>query len=92
MKRLKLTNNKGFTTAEILISLMIIVIFTSIITSGFYSYYISVQSKNRRTIALNTIIDVIENVEMMKYEDVSQDSVNLLIENLKENKTIRKFL
>lgn len=89
LREKKITDNKGFTTAEIMISIMIIILFTSIITGSFYSYYVSIQSKNRRTIATNLIIDLIENVEMMKYEDVTQDTVNSLIENLKNNGTIR---
>lgn len=92
MRRCKNIDNKGFTTAEIIISIIIIILFTSIIANSFYNYYISVQSKNRRTISTNALIDVIENVEMMKYEDVTKDSVNSLIETLKDNGTIRNKL
>ncbi len=89
MKIYKYINNKGFTTAEIIISITIIILFTAIITSAFYNYYISVQSKNRKTIATNIIIDIIENVEMMEYEEISQDIVNTLIQTLKDNGTIQ---
>ncbi len=89
MKIFKCTSNKGFTTAEIIISIIIIIIFTSIITSAFYNYYISIQSKNRKTIATNIVIDIIENVEMMKYEEVTQDKVNTLVQTLKDNGTIQ---
>lgn len=90
MKVFKSTSNKGFTTAEIIISIIIIILFTSVIVSAYYNYYISVQSKNRKTIATNIIIDIIENVEIMKYDDVNQDSINILIEELKNNGTIFK--
>ncbi len=89
LKIYKYTDNKGFTTAEIIISIAIIIIFTTIITSAFYNYYVSAQSKNRKTIATNIIIDVIENVEMMKYEETSQDTVNTLIQTLKDNGIIQ---
>ena len=67
MKIFRCTSDKGFTTAEIIISIIIIIIFTSIITSTFYNYYVSIQSKNRKTVATNIIIDIIEKVEMIKY-------------------------
>lgn len=81
-------NNKGFTTSEIIISIMIIIAFVSIITSGFYNYYISIQEKNRRTIATNAIIDVIENIEMMNYEDITVSLVDNLIQELTNDGTI----
>lgn len=89
MKVFKCTSNKGFTTAEIIISIIIIIIFTSIITSAFYNYYISIQSKNRKTIATNITIDIIENVEMMEYEQTSQEAINTLLQTLKDNGTIQ---
>lgn len=88
LKTCKCISEKGFTTAEIIISIIIIILFTSIIVSAYYNYYISVQSKNRKTIATNIIIDIIENVEMMEYDNITQDSVNSLIENLKTNNKI----
>ncbi len=68
----KYINNKGFTTTDIIIAIIIIILFISIITSGFYNYYITTQSKSRKTVATNAIIDVIENVEMMEYDSVSR--------------------
>lgn len=88
MKRQKIINNKGFTTGDIIIAIMLIVIFVSIITSSFYNYYISSQAKTRRTIATNAVIDVIENIEAMEYDSVSQSSVNTLIENFIQDGTI----
>lgn len=89
LKIFRCTSDKGFTTAEIIISIIIIIIFTSIITSTFYNYYVSIQSKNRKTVATNIIIDIIENVEMMKYEETNQDTVNTLLQTLKDNGTIQ---
>lgn len=89
MKIYKYTNNRGFTTTEIIISIIIVILFTSIITSAFFNYYLSIQSKNRKTVATNIIIDIIENVEMMKYEEISQDIVNTLVQTLKDNGTIQ---
>ena len=75
-------NNRGFTTADIVVGIIIIILFISIITTSFYNYYLSIQSKNRKTLATNSIIDVIENVEIMNYDDITIDSVNNLINQL----------
>lgn len=90
MKKTKYIKNNGFTTADIIVSIIIIVMFVSIITTGFYNYYISVQEKTRRTIATNIVIDVIENVEMMEYDKVNMENINTLIQTLKDNGDILK--
>lgn len=86
----KYKDNKGFTTTDIVLAIIIIILFVSIITTAYYNYYISSQSKSRKTIATNIVIDVIENVEMLVYDEVNINSVNELIESLKENGTIQK--
>lgn len=92
LKQCKYTESKGFTTAEIIMSIIIIILFTSVFVSAFYNYYISVQSKNRKTVATNIAIDIIENVEMMKYEETSQNTVDTLVQTLKDNGTIQNRL
>lgn len=88
MKKNRCLSNRGFTTGDIIIAIIIIISFVSIITTSFYNYYISVQSKTRRTIATNALIDVIENVEMMEYSSVNQETVSSLIEDLVNDGTI----
>lgn len=85
----KIRDNKGFTTTDIIVAIIIIILFVSVITSAYYNYYISSQSKTRKTMATNIVIDIIENVEMMPYDDVSINSVNELVENLRTNATIQ---
>lgn len=89
MKDKILKNNKGFTAVDATISIIIIVAFISIITTSFYNYYISIQSKNRQTVATNIMIDIIENVEMMTYEEITTDTVNTIIDNLRKDGTIQ---
>lgn len=84
----KYKDNKGFTTTDIIVAIIIIILFVSIITNAYYNYYLSSQAKTRKTMATNIIIDVIENVEMMLYDDISTNSINELVENLKQNGTI----
>ena len=81
-------NEKGFTTADIIISLMIIVIFMSVIISGFYNYYIASTGVSRNSAALSYTINVIEAVEEMNYTDVTQENVNEKIQQLYSNKSI----
>lgn len=90
MKAKKFMNNKGFTTSDIIIAIIIIVGFISIITTSFYNYYISMQSKSRQVTATNIMVDVIENIEVMEYDSITQESINSLIEQLKSNGTIQK--
>lgn len=81
-------SQRGVTSADIIVSVVIIMLFVSVITTSFYNYYKSVQSKNRVTIATNIMIDVIENIEMLPYEEVNVEAVNNVIETLKTNATI----
>lgn len=80
--------NKGFTTTDLIVAVIIIILFISIITTSFYNYYVSIQSKNRKTLATNAIIDVIENVETMNYKDITIDKINDLINRLTIDGTI----
>lgn len=84
----KIKEKKGFTTADIAISIVIITIFVGIIATLFYNFYITASAKNRNAIATNCLIDVIEQTKSMKYDEVDKQSVNLLIEQLVEDKTI----
>lgn len=88
MKKKEYLNNRGVTTADIIIAVIIIVLFVSVIMSSFYNYYISIQSRNRTAIATNTIIDVIENIELMEYDEVNEESVNSILNTLQEEKVI----
>ena len=65
-------------------------LFVSVITTGFYNYYKSVQSKNRITIATNIIVDVIENVEMLKYDEVTKENIDNIVKNFESDGTISK--
>ena len=80
MQKVKLKNNKGFTTIDISISIIIIILFVSIISTAYYNYYISITRKNREAQAINIIIDVIENIEKMNYEDITQEEISKLIQ------------
>ena len=86
MKTKKFMNNRGITTGDIVISVIIIILFVTIITNSFYNYYISVQYKKRKRVAVNAVIDIIEGVEAMKYSEVSDTSVKALVNNIVNDK------
>lgn len=81
---------RGVTSADVIVAVVIIMLFVSVITTGFYNYYKSVQSKNRVTIATNIVIDVIENIEMLQYDEVTKENINNIVETLKLDGTISK--
>lgn len=87
-KAIKLKENKGFAATDITIAVIIILIFVSIITTAYYNYYLTITSKNRNAIATNCIIDVIENAEMMDYEDITEDTLKAKIQELYDNNTL----
>lgn len=80
--------SNAFTTIDIAVSVVIIMIFIAMITTLFYNFYLSTTSKNRNAIATNCVIDTIEQVKMMDYDKVSTSSVTLLIETLVSNAVI----
>ncbi len=84
----KIKQNKGFTAQDVVISIIIIVIFVSLITTLFYNFYISTSAKNRNAIALNCIIDVIEEAKILNYDELNQTKIEELLGTLKSNKTI----
>ena len=84
----KIKENKGFTTSDIIISVIMIMIFVGIITTLFYNFYLTTSAKNRNAIATNCIIDVIEQTKAMKYDEPTQESVETLIDSLEADKTI----
>lgn len=90
MKIQKYVDQKGVTQADIIVAVVIIILFVSVITTGFYNYYKSIQSKNRTTIATNIAVDVIENIEMLQYDEVTKENINNIVENLKSNGSIPK--
>lgn len=85
---MKISQNKGFTSQDVVISIIIIVIFVSIITTLFYNFYISTSAKNRNAIALNCIIDVIEQTKMLNYDELDQAKIEELLNTLKLDRTI----
>lgn len=87
-KILKMKEKKGFTAIDITISIIIIMLLVGIITTLYYNFYLTASARNRNAIATNCIIDVIERVKLMNYNDVNTENINELVQSLKEDKTL----
>ena len=80
--------NKGFTTADIVVAIALIMIFVGIIASVFYNYYLTTTSRNRNAIATNCLVDVIEHFKKMNYEDITNESISSELDKMKADGTI----
>ena len=71
MKRF-LNNDKGIATSDGLIAILVIILFTGIISTLLYNIYIANVSVKRITAANSYIIDLFEYSEKLSYEDVTE--------------------
>jgi Tfp pilus assembly protein PilE len=88
IKVLKNKLNKGITSIDVVISVIIVTLFASIIATLFYNLYITTTARKRNAIATNCLIDVIENVKMMEYSDVDDSGVSKVVQDLINDNTI----
>lgn len=82
--------NKGFTTADVAVAIIIITIFVGMIATIFYNFYLTTTAKNRNAMATNCLIDVIEQVKLIPYDEIDETRVNSLIDALAKDETIPK--
>lgn len=61
----------GFTTVDIGVAILVIILFVSIMTSVLYSVYISSTEAKRRAVALNYTVDIFETIGNMPFEQVN---------------------
>lgn len=67
---INLKSNKGFTTADIGVAMIIMVLFATIMTSMFYSVFMSTTEAKRTATALNYAVDIFENIGRKRFADV----------------------
>lgn len=89
-KLLDIKSNKGFTATDIVVAVIIIILFVGLITTVFYNYYLSTAAKNRNAMATNCLIDVIENLKQINYDNINAETVDSLLEQLIEDGSIPK--
>lgn len=71
----KIKKDDGFTTVDIGIAMMIVIVFVSIMTSMLYSVYSSSTEAKRTAVALNYAVDIFEEIGKEAYSNVSEDSI-----------------
>ncbi len=72
---IKLKREGGFTTVDIGIAMMIVIIFVGIMTSMLYSTYSSATEAKRTAIALNYAVDIFEKIGIEPYSNVSEEEI-----------------
>ena len=82
---IKLKQNKAATMMDVIIGLLIIIIFTSILTSSFYTIYRHNISIRMNAVAVDYSIKILENIDRMTYEEVTNDINNTLTTNYNIN-------
>lgn len=70
---MNIKNNKGITLVDISISIMIIFLFSSLITGLVYNYSISTKAVQRKAEATQYAITVIEKLKQIGYDSVEEE-------------------
>lgn len=89
MKKTKFKQNNGFAASDALIAIIIITMFTGIISTISYNIYLSNASLKRMSKANNYIIDVFEYAEKMYYEDVNEETLTTYINKKYKNEEVQ---
>lgn len=80
--KIDLKNKKGFTTIDVTIALMIILIFTAIMASYSYNVYLSTAEAKRTAVALNYAVDIFEHIGAESFSQVEPSESLLQIDAL----------
>ncbi len=75
-------SNKGFTEADIVIALVIIVLFAGIVVTGIYNIYLIETQISYGAEATQYIISALEYSDKINYEEVTKASIEKYLENI----------
>lgn len=81
--KVKKINEKGFTTIDLTIAMIVVIIFVTIMSSLIYSVYLSSTEAKRTAMALNYAVDIFEEIGIETYSSIIPDGVLGSLENLK---------
>lgn len=88
MKYAKLKSNRAFTIQDLAIAILIILLFVGTISSGFVMIY-KVQAKTKiDSVAMLFIVQIMEHIDKIGYNEVSNENINNLISNMRYNFSI----
>ena len=78
MKKFK--ENRAATMTDVVMGVMIFIMFTGILTSGFYNIYRHNSAIRLNAIAVDYAVKILEDIDRMTYEEVTNDLNNELDE------------
>ena len=81
---INLKNNKGITTIDVAIALVIIVLFATAMTSLFYNVYLSSTEAKRTAAGLNYAVDIFENIGNKDFNSLTPTSALTGITEIKD--------
>lgn len=73
--RTNIRKEKGFTTIDVSIALLVIVVFVSIMSSILFSVYSSSTEAKRNAVALNYAVDIFERIGAVSYGQVDEGEI-----------------
>ena len=74
---LKIKNSKGFTGTDIVLSIILVIIFTSIILSLMYNVKMENDKIKLKTITNIYLMETLENIGIASYEEITNENINL---------------
>lgn len=87
----KLKQCKAATMSDVIIGILIMIMFTGILTTSFYQIYKYNISIRMNAVAVNYTVKILEDIDRMKYEEVTNDLNNSISTNysIKENYDVK---
>lgn len=73
--RAKEKNEKGFTTIDIGLAMLVTIMFVTIMSSMLYSVYLSSTEAKRTATALNYAVDIFETIGQMSFSDLEPEQI-----------------
>jgi len=74
----KIRENRAATMTDVVIGMLILIIFTGILTTSFFRIYINNMEVRMNALAVNYSIKILEDIDKMMYEEVTNDLNNTL--------------
>lgn len=89
---MKIKSERGITTIDITVSIILITVFVALIATLMYSLNSNTDALEKRTVAINYAIDTIENLKAQEFSDLQDtDEQNNSFENIDSTGYSRKI-
>ena len=77
--KIDLKSKDGFSTIDLGIAMLIIILFVAIMTSYIYNVHLSSTEAKRTATALNYAVDIFENIGRLNFSEVTASSPSILV-------------